>query len=232
METPQAIQKRPTHLAPGAFERAVALVRRIQGLVAEEHLTEARHSGHIIPGTVDGDTSVECLTTVRDPVLCVICCAGTTLADVLFVQCTTVSVCTHTVQVGIMFEENSKDRHVMITDVLFGGCIPPRPCLASAPSVSCARVTTHALLWCARNRPAYMSKQISKGDFILRVDGVELHSSDNILTAIEGNQIPGTTVKLLIKKADTVSSSVRCQLSRFAWKTILKSNLPCSVLMR
>lgn len=52
--------------------------------------------------------------------------------------------------------------------------------------------------------PAYMCRQISKGDHIVAVDGMSLHSSDAVVTALQGSQIPGTTVRINIQRPDTV----------------------------
>jgi hypothetical protein len=51
--------------------------------------------------------------------------------------------------------------------------------------------------------PAYRSKQISKGDIILAVDGMQLYTSDAILAALKGSEIPGTSVTLTIKNQGT-----------------------------
>ena len=51
--------------------------------------------------------------------------------------------------------------------------------------------------------PAYRSKQISKGDIILAVDGMQLYTSDAILAALKGSEIPGTSVTLTIKNPGT-----------------------------
>jgi S1-C subfamily serine protease len=55
--------------------------------------------------------------------------------------------------------------------------------------------------------PAYMCRQISKGDYIVAVDGMELYSSDAIATALQGSQVPGTTVRINIQRPDTVCRS-------------------------
>ena len=52
--------------------------------------------------------------------------------------------------------------------------------------------------------PAYMCRQISKGDYIVAVDGMELHSSDAVVTALQGSQVPGTTVLIKVLTPDTV----------------------------
>jgi hypothetical protein len=52
--------------------------------------------------------------------------------------------------------------------------------------------------------PAYMCGQIAKGDYIVAVDGMELHSSDAVVTALRGKQVPGTTVLIKVQSPDTV----------------------------
>lgn len=51
--------------------------------------------------------------------------------------------------------------------------------------------------------PAWKSQQLFKGDTILSIDGRQLHG-DEILKALQGNSIPGTLVKLEVRKAGSV----------------------------
>ena len=49
--------------------------------------------------------------------------------------------------------------------------------------------------------PAYKCKQLSRGDIILKVDGIEV-DEDNFQRILIGNDIPGSSVVLTVMKAD------------------------------
>lgn len=68
------------------------------------------------------------------------------------------------------------------------------------------------ILVCTYTRPAWRCREICKGDYILGVDGMDLQTSDAIQAALEGNRIPGSTVKITVKKGHTVSSHVFCYI--------------------
>lgn len=52
--------------------------------------------------------------------------------------------------------------------------------------------------------PAYRTQELSRGDKVVEVDGVEIDEF-TIKDALVGNDMPGTTVKVLVEKGGEVN---------------------------